>query len=169
LANAKQAGCLSMTVPARREMVVPLRRSVGALAAGWGASDDALWRIDQALSEACTNVVLHAYRRRPGELQLTAEIRGDVLGVTVVDEGVGASRRRAHGSGGLGLGLQLIEQLADTLTLEAGPGVRGTVVRMRFGLRVAAGVSAVDRGHTARRHDAPPAPRPAAAGTARRA
>ncbi|MEA2227229.1 MAG: serine/threonine-protein kinase RsbW [bacterium] len=169
MANAMQAGCLSMTVPASREMVVPLRRSVGALAAGCGATDDALWRIDQALSEACTNVVLHAYRRRPGQLRLTADVRGDVLGVTVADEGVGAARRRAHGSGGLGLGLQLIEQLADALTLEAGPGARGTVVRMRFGLRVDGAVSAVDRGHSARRRDVRPAPWPAPAGTARRA
>jgi len=86
-----------------------------------------------AVTEACSNVVLHAYADldRPGRLEVRAGRMDGALVVEVHDEGRGMVPR--VDSPGLGVGLVLIANLADTLeirTLE-----RGLVVRMHFNVR----------------------------------
>lgn len=87
-----------------------------------------------ALTEACANVVLHAYppsRRRVGKPTFVVNIAVavDAIVLNVCDEGIGmdgSSRRR-----GLGLGVALIHALADEVSYRTVTG-RGTCVRMRF-------------------------------------
>jgi serine/threonine-protein kinase RsbW/stage II sporulation protein AB (anti-sigma F factor) len=87
-----------------------------------------------AITEATTNVVLHAYRDReaPGELSVRAERYDDHLALTVLDEGSGLSPR--VDSPGLGLGLGLIAQVADAADVRT-PETGGTEVVMRFNLQ----------------------------------
>lgn len=84
-----------------------------------------------AVTETVTNVVRHAYRSEPGDVELTAAIVEDQLWVLITDEGVG--HQTAPVNAGLGLGLGLIPRVADEFVLtERGPG--GTEARMRFTL-----------------------------------
>jgi anti-sigma regulatory factor (Ser/Thr protein kinase) len=94
-----------------------------------------------AVSEALTNVVVHAYRGEPGEIILTAAVAGHELWVLIADDGVGM-RPRVDGTG-LGLGLGLIAQASDELTI-AKRTSGGIELRMRFKLR--APQAAAERG-----------------------
>ena len=86
-----------------------------------------------AVTEATTNVVLHAYRDReePGKVIVEAERHYDHVCLYVRDEGTGLSPR--VDSPGLGLGLGLIAQVADSADVRA-PDTGGTEVVMRFNL-----------------------------------
>jgi serine/threonine-protein kinase RsbW/stage II sporulation protein AB (anti-sigma F factor) len=83
-----------------------------------------------AVSEALTNVILHAYRETdPGEIRVVACDEPDRLVVVVRDYGSGMLPR--SDSPGLGLGLPLISSMADALQIEAAEGA-GTLLRMHF-------------------------------------
>jgi serine/threonine-protein kinase RsbW len=84
-----------------------------------------------AITEATTNAVLHAYRdiAVPGEVTIEADFAGDHLTFCVRDQGSGLAPR--VDSPGLGLGLGLIAQVADSADVRA-PESGGTEVFMRF-------------------------------------
>jgi serine/threonine-protein kinase RsbW/stage II sporulation protein AB (anti-sigma F factor) len=90
-----------------------------------------------AITEATTNVVLHAYRDRdaPGSLSVTARALGDHVLLVVLDQGSGLAPR--VDSPGLGLGLGLIAQVADAADVRT-PETGGTEVVMRFNVQRAA-------------------------------
>jgi serine/threonine-protein kinase RsbW len=100
-------------------------------AADLGADERTRQNIELAVSEAASNVVVHAYRDRddPGEIELELATTDGDLVVSVRDAGSGMAPR--PDSPGLGLGMPLIANLADSLeirTLDEG----GTEVQMRF-------------------------------------
>ena len=90
-----------------------------------------------AITEATTNAVLHAYRDNvePGPVMVRAEREVDHVCLYVLDEGSGLAPR--VDSPGLGLGLGLIAQVADSADVRA-PETGGTEVVMRFNLLRAA-------------------------------
>jgi serine/threonine-protein kinase RsbW len=110
------------------------RRAVGEFAASAGATARALGAIAVCVSEAMTNVVVHAYRHegRPGRVEVEAELEGDALCVRVRDQGGGLEPRLD--SPGLGMGLPLMAQFCASLVILA-PEHGGTEVTMRFDLR----------------------------------
>jgi serine/threonine-protein kinase RsbW/stage II sporulation protein AB (anti-sigma F factor) len=117
--------------PASAASVAPARHAVlrwlHALSADALMSGD----VGVALSEACTNVVHHAYRNGDsGVFRVFAEIVGDVVFVTVSDDGAGVVPR--PDSPGLGLGLPLMAALSDQLDIAMADDGTGTVVCMRF-------------------------------------
>jgi serine/threonine-protein kinase RsbW len=117
------------TWPAVPDAVADLRQRVVSFARRVGAPAEAISSIKLAVSEAATNVVLHAYPGEPGEVHVRVERRQRVLRVTVSDDGGGMLPR--PDSPGLGLGLPLIAQLVDGLEV----GRRdngGTSLCMRF-------------------------------------
>ena len=126
---------LELHLPAVPEQVAAVRRRLDPLAA---ASDlDEVARRDVALvvSEACTNVVLHAYASSslPQEervLLVRARSRPGCLEIEVGDRGTGMAAR--DDSPGLGLGMPLIAALADAVDVHERPG-GGTELRLRFG------------------------------------
>jgi anti-sigma regulatory factor (Ser/Thr protein kinase) len=67
------------------------------------------------VTEACTNVVVHAYGDGDGPMEVAASVDGGALRVTVRDEGLGIVPR--PDSPGLGLGLPLIATLTESLEL----------------------------------------------------
>jgi serine/threonine-protein kinase RsbW len=94
----------------------------------------ALDSIAVCVSEAMTNVVVHAYRDMafPGQIDMEAELEGDSLTVRISDQGHGLEPR--IDSPGLGLGLPLIFQFSTASEI-ASPEQGGTEVIMRFDLR----------------------------------
>jgi anti-sigma regulatory factor (Ser/Thr protein kinase) len=121
------------------------RQVVGDFAAGAGIAGQRLEDVRLAISEAVTNAVAYAYEGVPGEIHLIAAIMSEELWLVVADDGNGM-RRRPSETRGLGLGLGLMAQLSDALTILA-RSTGGVEVRMRFDLRdgSAATASRADR------------------------
>ena len=127
-------GRLVREVSAEPASVAPLRSELTAWARSMGARDpDA---IALAVSEACTNIVVHAYREQPapGPIIAAAERRGTELQITIADRGCGLRPR--CDSPGLGLGLALISRVAQRVAIEASAAT-GTTVCMTFAVRAA--------------------------------
>lgn len=121
---------LELSLPAVPASCPQARHDVSAAVQGRGVDVAA---VELAVSEAVSNVVLHAYRDRPEgtehgpiHLRVTADSGG--VWVLVADDGVGMSPR--DDSPGLGLGLRVIASASDELSIIQGePGTR---VHMRF-------------------------------------
>jgi anti-sigma regulatory factor (Ser/Thr protein kinase) len=103
------------TLPAVAESVPEARRLVTSLAADASADGERLDSVGLAVSEAVTNAVMYAYEFRDGKIHLAARVDDGRLSVHVADDGCGLGNSRAEG--GLGLGLGLIEQLSERLTI----------------------------------------------------
>jgi serine/threonine-protein kinase RsbW len=122
---------LNRCYPAVANSVPRAREELGAFAQSAGATTEQLDAIRLAVSEAATNVVVHAYDERPGEIQVNARLDSGELLVEVADDGLGMRPR--IDSPGLGVGLALISQVADAFAL-ATRSSGGTEVHMRFAL-----------------------------------
>ena len=117
-----------LSMPARPENVAVVRHVIGALAEALGLSQRAVEDIRLAVTEACTNVVRHAYRDVEGPLEVTIQHTDSVLTIAVADRGPGI---RPNPSGeGPGLGLPLIAALSDALVIEH--SVSGSRLAMSF-------------------------------------
>ena len=89
-----------------------------------------LWPVGIVVSEAVTNVVLHAYRHgASGRVRLQASMEATVLTLVVADDGVGMIAN--PDSPGLGIGLALIDGLAEHLEVQGGDGTT-LIARLRL-------------------------------------
>ena len=122
---------LTVTYPANPEVIAVARHALTAFAAEAGADHRQIEAVRLAVSEAMTNAVLHAYRATPGDVQVTAALVSEELWVLVGDDGDGMEARPDRP--GLGLGLALISQVSDEMSVVCRAG-GGTEVRMRFAL-----------------------------------
>ena len=121
---------LARRFPAQADQVRIARREVEACVREHGAVDPA--GIALAVSEAVTNVVIHAYidQPRPGDVEVSVERHPDNgLEIHVCDSGRGMVPR--SDSPGLGVGLPLVAKLAQRFRVEARP-TGGTAVSMVF-------------------------------------
>ena len=125
---------LIQSYPAIPSSVPAARRELAEFAVRAGAELDQLEAIRLAASEALTNVVVHAYRGYAGRIYVNADLAGDELWILIGDDGCGL--RSDYESPGLGVGLALIAQSSDGLTI-MNRGTGGTEVRMRFHLDAA--------------------------------
>jgi serine/threonine-protein kinase RsbW len=113
-------------VPVARHAVADYCRSCGLPAP---LIDD----VRLVVTEACTNVVLHAYDGLPPgprTFELSAHLEDGSLLVSVADEGRGIAAPSPNR--GLGLGLRLALQLAGGVHTRDGDGGHGTRLTMRF-------------------------------------
>jgi anti-sigma regulatory factor (Ser/Thr protein kinase) len=123
---------LSESAPAVPAAVPWARGLVGAFAAAAGVHGQRLEDVRLATSEAVTNAVAYAYDDAPGLLHVIGAVVSGELWLVIADDGNGM-RTRPSATRGLGLGLGLMAQLSDALTiLSRSSG--GVEVRMRFDL-----------------------------------
>lgn len=123
---------LELKLPARAENVAVIRHAFGGFAEALSVDEQTLADIKLAVTEACTNVVIHAYEDgEEGDLEVDASIEDQRLTVVIRDNGRGIVPR--PDSPGLGLGLPLIATLAESLELGKNHGDH-TEVRMTFRL-----------------------------------
>lgn len=88
-----------------------------------------------AVTEACNNVVAHAYEGQEGPLEVALYARAETIEVMVRDSGIGIQPRiPAARQDALGIGMQVIEALAHRVELSDAIG-GGTEVRMEFAMR----------------------------------
>jgi serine/threonine-protein kinase RsbW len=128
-----QAADVSLIVPAVADSIAVIRQTVSGICEALGADSRTVGDIKLAATEACTNVVLHAYANGDaGTIELDAYAGGDELRLLVRDRGAGMTP--APLAEGLGLGLPLIAALTSSLTIVE-PEHGGTEVSMTFSLR----------------------------------
>jgi serine/threonine-protein kinase RsbW len=127
------AADVTLVVPAVPDSIAVIRQTVSGICEALGADARTVGDVKLAATEACTNVVLHAYSDGDaGTIELGAYAHDDELRLLVRDRGAGMTP--APMAGGLGLGLPLIAALTSTLTIVE-PDDGGTEVSMTFALR----------------------------------
>jgi len=129
---SKDGPDLELSLSARPENVAVVRHAIGGLGEVIDVSDQTLADIKLAVTEACTNVVVHAYPDGGGLMGLRAHLDEGALRVIVTDNGPGVTPRAD--SPGLGLGLPLIASLTESLELGGGSDGHETQVSMTFRL-----------------------------------
>lgn len=114
------------------DIIPELRNVVADYARSLGLEGDQLDGVRLAVSEALSNVVLHAYTEDdPGSVHLAARVVGDELWIIVADDGRGHNAVPVRP--GLGWGLAFITDAADEFALaERAQG--GSEARMMFRL-----------------------------------
>jgi anti-sigma regulatory factor (Ser/Thr protein kinase) len=122
-----------MTLPARPEGVAVVRQALAGLADALAFDAAVLADMKMAVSEACTNVVVHAYDDSDGLLEVDMTAGDSGLTIRVRDYGTGIQPQLNHSREvpALGLGLPLIAALSDAFELHGSAG-QGTEVRMTF-------------------------------------
>lgn len=126
------AADFELEVAAQAESVPLVRHALRGLLTSLAVDDVLSADIALAVTEACTNAVLHAYPTASGSIEVRALRAGDALDVCVRDHGAGMSPRMD--SPGLGVGLPVIAAIADSVRIGS-PDDGGTEVRMQFRLR----------------------------------
>jgi serine/threonine-protein kinase RsbW len=122
------------TYEAKAESVPLARAAVAALGERLGIEEPLLGDVKTLVTEACSNVVRHAYPDGGGRFDIEAFPEGDELSIVVRDAGTGLRPDPAHDPTTMRIGLGLISQLSSHFGI--GPGRDGgTVVEMRVALR----------------------------------
>jgi anti-sigma regulatory factor (Ser/Thr protein kinase) len=121
-----------LKMPARAEGVGVVRQALAGMADALAFDAAVLSDMKMAVTEACTNVVVHAYDEQAGQLEVQMLAGEDDLTIVVRDHGAGIQPKPARTEPpALGLGLPLIAALTDAFELRGTAG-RGTEVRMTF-------------------------------------
>jgi serine/threonine-protein kinase RsbW len=114
------------------ENVVLVREMLSGVAEATRVDDGCLNDIRTAVTEACNNVVLHAYEGEQGLLEVELCIVEDAIGVLVRDHGRGIDPEcEPLLATADGIGLHVIDTLADRVEFMDVAG-GGTEVRMKF-------------------------------------
>jgi serine/threonine-protein kinase RsbW len=109
------------------------RGAAAELATRSGVGEPALGDVKTVVSEACSNVVRHAYGGKGGDFELEIARDGGELEIVVRDSGHGIRPQLETGPSSLRLGLGLISALSSRYEI-ARHGDRGTEVRIRMAL-----------------------------------
>jgi len=106
------------------------RAAVRGFARRHVSDEEILTGVALCVSEAVSNVVMHAYRgANPGPAIVTGWTADNALWIVVSDRGLGLIPRLE--SPGLGMGLPLIAQTSSEVDIQSRAG-GGTEVRMKF-------------------------------------
>jgi serine/threonine-protein kinase RsbW len=129
----RAASDVTLTLAAHPSNVAVIRRLLCALAEALRLPDALVEDLRLAVTEACTNVVRHAYPpERPGPVEISVRAAEDQVSVVVSDRGRGIGT--SADTTGPGLGLPLIAAIADEVQLKSVPG-GGSRVAMTFAHR----------------------------------
>jgi serine/threonine-protein kinase RsbW len=132
--------CVYMTLPAQASFVSVARLTVSGIASRMNFGVDQIEDIKVALSEACTNVIQHAYPEKSGVIEIEFRLFDDALEIQVSDTGQGFDTQNVKSKKpespqtepfGLGLGLVFIQSLMDKAEVfsEKGQGTTLTMVK----------------------------------------
>jgi anti-sigma regulatory factor (Ser/Thr protein kinase) len=126
---------LRLRLSASADEVPFARAAITRLCEHLEIEDEQTERIRLAVTEACSNCVLHAYGDCSDTCTYVLDARVDqqALRVTVCDAGVGIHNAPANTRPSLGRGLHLIQSLADSAQVASRPS-GGTRVVMLFAM-----------------------------------
>jgi serine/threonine-protein kinase RsbW len=125
---------LRITLPAKPANVAVVRHAVAGMAEQLGMGEPGIGDLKTVVTEACMNVVVHAYDDGAGG-PLEVEAFPEEGGVTVCvrDSGAGIRPRPDIEKPSLRIGLTLIAALSSSFEISGGLG-RGTEVKMHLSL-----------------------------------
>jgi serine/threonine-protein kinase RsbW len=120
-----------LRIPADLERLVDVRAAVRDVARACAAPVTCMDDLVQAVDEAVTNIIVHGYRRGPGTIDLTAELIGDDIVITLEDRAplfdpttvlspdltIPPNRRRPGG-----MGIHLMRLAVDSVQHRPRPG-----------------------------------------------
>lgn len=131
--STRRTADVELEMPATRQSVTVARQAFSGIADVTGWDESFVADVKIALSEACSNVVVHAYPDgEPGPLLIRMWLDHDRLVVLVCDEGSGITPNVSKGAG-LGLGLPLMAALSDEVQMRSSPD-GATEVEMTFSI-----------------------------------
>lgn len=134
---------MRLELASRAEDVALARELLSGVAESAKIGLEAMDDIRTAVTEACNNVVQHAYDGVPGPIELDLALQEGALEITVRDHGEGMHPWiRTASSDTLGIGLMVIKALSESVEFRDGPS-GGMEVQMRFSTP---GLSALDPG-----------------------
>src|SRR5437763_1108707 len=117
---------LRLLLSNRPQNVALVRQALGGLAGAVGLDEGLLADVKTAVSEACNNVVLHAYPGGEGPLEVYVCPDGTQLEIVVRDVGEGIQPRTPEPDEAMhGVGLSLIQALTERVEFVGGVGVGG--------------------------------------------
>jgi len=121
---------LFLSLSAERENIGAVREAVDRAARDFGIKEGARNDLKTLVSEACANVVLHAYADDEADKPLEVEVTRQEKAVEVVvrDHGQGVSARPDPKPSSLRLGLLLVGAMASSFQLRS---VRGGGTELR--------------------------------------
>lgn len=125
-----------LSFPSKAEYLILARLAIAGGARALPVDEEALADLKLAATEACANVVKHAYPGGVGQVRVAVEAGEGSISVTVEDDGVGFDPAAVAGPAiptepvTEGMGIPLIHAIADEVTMTHGPA-GGTVVRFR--------------------------------------
>jgi serine/threonine-protein kinase RsbW len=133
-----------LTFPAKADYLLLARLALSGLARALPLDEESLADLKLAVTEACGNVVRHAYDTGEGSVGVAYVVQDDRLEMIVEDQGSGlvladlgvdesleelpppADLKPFEG----GMGMAIIRAVVDELDVHDGPDGRGTVVHM---------------------------------------
>lgn len=124
-----QAPTVRLELESRPQVLTIVRGMLAGVAEPLSIEAELLDDVKTAVSEACNNVVLHAYGGEAGPMGITVFAGSEVVRVAVTDRGAGMPPPGEDP--GTGIGLSVIRALAERVTLGRGPQ-GGTYVEMDF-------------------------------------
>jgi stage II sporulation protein AB (anti-sigma F factor) len=133
------ANFMKLSIASRSENEALARVTVAAFVAQLDPTMNELTDVKTVVSEAVTNSIIHGYDNDPnGIVTITAELEGDVVRITVEDQGSGiadleqarqplyTSKPELERSG---MGFTIMENFMDEVEVTTAPGA-GTQIRM---------------------------------------
>lgn len=124
------APTVRLDLTSRPQTLTIVRGMLGGVAELLAIDPELLDDLKTAISEACNNVVLHAYGGAAGPMSVGLFIDEQRVRVTVEDRGAGLIAAEPAE----GIGLSVMRALSESVTLESSPG-DGTRVEMVFAAR----------------------------------
>ena len=124
-----------LTIPAKPEYITLCRLALTGLSRLRPLPEETVADLKLALTEACTNSIRHAYEGEHGVVEITYQLGADALTIEVADDGRGFDHDDTPAPVGDdltegGLGIAIIQAIADEFELGPGEGGRGS--RLRF-------------------------------------
>jgi anti-sigma regulatory factor (Ser/Thr protein kinase) len=117
---------LRLSLSNRPENVAIVREAIAGLGEAVLLDDDSVYDIKAAVTEACNNVVLHAYAGKEGPLGVELYASPSGIEALVRDRGRGIpSRVRSSDESGPGIGLRMIRALARQVEFNGGAAAEG--------------------------------------------
>ena len=115
------------------------RVAVSAFVASLNLTVEELADVKTAVSEAVTNAIIHAYRNKGGIITMNCKMEGEMVTITIIDEGIGMANveqameplyTTSPELERSGMGFSFMEAFMDELEVTSTVGV-GTCVRMK--------------------------------------
>jgi anti-sigma regulatory factor (Ser/Thr protein kinase) len=134
-------GAMSVTLRNQRSEIARIGRLVEAFGEAHALSPDLVFRVNLALDEIITNVVLHGYADQDEHgIRVDLDLRGGTLTITVEDDGVAFDplsvtppdldldgENRAIG----GLGLHIVRSIMESVTYERADDLNRLTMRTK--------------------------------------